>query len=84
MVPHGGQVKAIEAIGSGVFVVLITAANGWGKTYWGANVVANICCASKNPAFKKFKIFTDWPYPKLGRLVSSPDNISDVGAATKA
>lgn len=84
MVPHGGQVKAINAIGSGVFVVLITAANGWGKTYWGANVVANICCASKNPAFKKFKTFTDWPFPKLGRLVSSPDNISDVGAVTKA
>ena len=84
MVPHGGQVKAIEAIGSGVFVVLITAANGWGKTYWGANVVANITCTVKNPFFKKSKVFTDWPFPKLGRLVSSPDNISDIGAVTKA
>ena len=84
MVPHGGQVKAINAIGSGVFVVLITAANGWGKTYWGAYTVANISCKSKSPHYKKFKTFTDWPYPKLGRLVSSPDNISDVGAVTKA
>lgn len=84
MIPHGGQMKAIEAIGSGVFIVLITAANGWGKTYWGANVIANICCSSKNPHFKKFKTFTDWPFPKLGRMVSSPDNISDNGAVTEA
>ena len=82
--PHGGQESAINAIGNGCSTLLITSGNGWGKTALGANIVTNIVCNTQSPWFEKFDIFKNWPYPKLGRIVSSPDNISDEGAISLA
>lgn len=56
------------------FITLYSAANGIGKTVTGANIVANLLWPSDNPFFQA-DLFTKWPYPKRGRIVSDPTNI---------
>lgn len=64
------------------FMTLFSAANGVGKTQVAANVVANIIWPSENPYFQH-DLFKKWPFPKSGRIVTDPGNISNVIKALK-
>ncbi len=73
--PNGKAEQFIRLIGSGdVFVGLLSAANGVGKTACGANMVAHLlfpcnCDYFNHPIYKEF------PFEKKGRIVSDPTTI---------
>ncbi len=58
------------------FIVLLSAANGVGKTCVSANVIAHILFGneSENPYFN-YPIYKKFPFPKRGRIVSDPENL---------
>lgn len=74
-VPNGKIEQFIKLIGSGnVFVALLSAANGVGKTAAGCNILAHIlfecsCGWFDLPLFKSF------PFLKKGRIASDPTTI---------
>lgn len=74
--PNGKAEEFIKMIGNGdVFVGLLSAANGVGKTACGANMVAHLCfpCSCEwfnHPLYKNF------PFEKKGRVVSDPTTIT--------
>ena len=73
--PTGRGEEFINLIGNGdAFIVLYSAANGVGKTATGANVLAHLFWPCGNPWFQG-KIFTDFPYKKQGRIVSTPTSV---------
>lgn len=70
--------KFIEMVGSDkIFVSLLSAANGVGKTAAGANMLAHILYGySGNPYFDH-PLYRSFPYPKKGRIVSDPTTVSE-------
>lgn len=74
--PNGKVEQFIELIGSGeVFIGLLSAANGVGKTACGANIVAHLmfscdCEWFNHPYYKAF------PFIKRGRIISDPTTIT--------
>lgn len=74
-VPTGVGEEFISLVGSGKhFVVLLSAANGIGKTWLAVNLVANICFPGSNKYFN-YPLFRDFPFPKRGRIISTPTAI---------
>lgn len=57
------------------FVNLFVAGNGVGKTAVGANMVANICWGAQNEWFANLPLFDNFPYFKIGRIISDPTTI---------
>lgn len=79
--PNGKQEEFINLVGSGkVFVCVLSAANSVGKTTCAVNIIGNICWGSQNRWFKGLPLFENWPYPKQGRIISTPKNVEDTGA----
>jgi phage terminase large subunit-like protein len=76
--PNGKCEEFINKVGEGGnFIILFSAANGVGKTASGANVVAHLLFGkdSENKYFN-LPMYKDFPFPKRGRVVSDPTNIS--------
>lgn len=68
----------INAVGSGEhFIIMFSAANGVGKSCASGNIVANIVFPEKNAWFD-FGVYKKWPFPKKGRVVSDPNNLTGV------
>lgn len=75
--PIGKGEEFINHIGSGKYIVtLLSAANGIGKTYVAANLLANLFWPNGNKYFQH-EIFKDWPFPKKGRIVSDPTTVQE-------
>ena len=76
--PNGKCEEFIRAVGSGdYFVVLFSAANGVGKSAASGNIVANIVYENENEYFDG-PLFTKWPFPKKGRIVTDTNNVNGV------
>lgn len=74
--PNGKCEEFINAVGSGdYFTILFSAANGVGKTACGANIVVNLMYENPDNKWFNAPLFKKWPYPKKGRIVSSPTNL---------
>lgn len=74
--PNGKCEQFIRAIGKGErFIVFMSAANGVGKTAAAANVVANILFDNPDNEWFEYPLFTKWPFPKRGRIVSEASNV---------
>jgi len=74
-VPTGVGNEFIRLIGNGKhFVILLSAANGIGKTTLAVNILANLIFKTSNEFFQ-FGIFKDFPYPKKARIASDPTTI---------
>ncbi len=74
--PNGKAEEFIKMIGSGeVFVGLLSAANGVGKTACGANMVAHLVFPCDCKWFD-YPIYKDFPFEKKGRVVSDPTTIT--------
>ena len=74
--PIGKVESFIDELGTGKYIVgLLSAANSIGKTYAGANMLANLFWPVDNKFFQQ-KIFKDWPYPKRGRIISDPTTVT--------
>ncbi len=75
-IPNGKAEQFIKIVGEGkVFVALLSAANGVGKTACGANIVAHLmypcdCSWFNYPLFKSF------PFEKKGRIASDPTTVT--------
>ena len=75
-IPNGKTEEFIKMVGSGeVFVALLSAANGVGKTACGVNIVAHLCFECSCPYFN-YPLFKDFPFEKKGRIVSDPTTIT--------
>jgi phage terminase large subunit-like protein len=79
--PNGKCEEYIKRVGEEVdgrnnFIVLLSAANGVGKTCASVNIVAHILWGkeSENPYFD-LPLFKNFPFPKKGRIVSDPENL---------
>ncbi len=73
--PIGKFEEFIDVAMSGkVNTALFEAANGIGKTYGMAMLLANLFWPNDNPFFQA-KLFKKWPYPKKGRIVSYPQTV---------
>jgi phage terminase large subunit-like protein len=63
------------------FITLFSAANGVGKTCVSANIVAHILWGNKDDMpndggkYFEYPLYSDFPFPKKGRIVSDPENI---------
>lgn len=74
-VPIGKFTEFTDKAMSGKYKVsLLEAANGIGKTYGIANLLANLFWPVQNRYFQK-PLFQKWPYPKQGRIASYPNTI---------
>lgn len=78
-VPTGLGEEFIRVVGGGkYFVVLLSAANGIGKTELGLNVLAHFLYPSKSAESKKYfdlPLFNNFPYPKKARIISEPTTV---------
>src|SRR5687768_2201320 len=75
-IPNGKAEQFIRLVGSGdVFVALLSAANGVGKTAVGANTVAHMLFACSCPWFN-YPLFKAFPFEKKGRIASDPTTIT--------
>lgn len=75
-VPTGAGEEFINKLFSGkYFVTLYSAANGVGKTWSGANILANLMFPCGNKWFEGLPLYDSWPYPKKGRIVADPNTI---------
>jgi phage terminase large subunit-like protein len=75
--PNGKIESFIKLVGSGeVFVALLSAANGVGKTAAGCNIVAHIIYSCSCPWFD-YPLFKNFPYLKKGRIASDPTTIKE-------
>lgn len=75
-VPNGKAEEFIKIIGQGdIFVTLLSAANGVGKTACGANIVAHLLfpCSCK---YFDYPVYKNFPFEKKGRIVSDPTTIT--------
>ena len=73
--PTGAGEEFINQIGSDkYFILLFSAANGVGKTYVGANILANLFWPCGNKFFQG-GLFDKWPYPKRVRIITDPTTI---------
>ena len=62
-------------VGSGkMFISLLLAANGVGKTRGGSEILAHLFWPCGNKYFQG-PLFKDWPYPKVGRIISDPTTL---------
>lgn len=76
-VPNERLETFAEAFGSGdYFITLLSAANGIGKTYGAVHVLTHLLWPVGNKFFSG-KMFTNWPYPKVGRIVSDPTTVKE-------
>jgi len=77
--PNGKCEEYIKAIGGGnFFVILFSAANGVGKTCASANIVAHILFGKDSDnKFFDLPLFKNWPFKKVGRIVSTPRNVEN-------
>ena len=74
-IPTGVGEEFIRLVGCGdYFVVLLSAANGVGKTELAMNMLAHLFYPDNNPYFQH-KLFTDFPYPKKARIISEPTTV---------
>lgn len=79
--PNGKAEEFIKMVGQGfgeVFVSLLSAANGVGKTAVGCNIVAHIVYECSCSWFD-YPIYKTWPetWPKKGRIVSDPTTVEE-------
>ncbi len=75
-VPIGKVEEFINLVAEGTnIVVLLSAANGIGKTFAGANMLANLLWPTDNEYFQN-PFFKNYPYPKRGRIVSDPTTVT--------
>lgn len=77
--PNGKVEQFIKLVGQEygeVFVALLSAANGVGKTACGCNVVAHIMYSCSCEWFN-LPIFKTWPFLKKGRIASDPTTIKE-------
>jgi len=84
--PNGKCEEYIRAVGKGDnFITFFSAANGVGKTAASANIIAHLLFPnlSDNAYFKGLPMFDNWPHPKRGRIVTDPNNITNVVTALK-
>jgi phage terminase large subunit-like protein len=73
--PVGKVEEFIDLVADGNnIVVLLSAANGIGKTYAGANMLANLLWPTDNQYFQH-DFFKKYPYPKRGRIISDPTTV---------
>jgi len=81
--PNGKQEEFIKMVGNkDVFIGVFSAGNGVGKTALMANVLGHLVYTqqyTENPWFD-FPLFTDFSFPKRGRIASSKKNVEEVGA----
>lgn len=74
--PIGKVEDFINLVASDKYIVtLLSAANGVGKTFAGANMLANLLWPVGNPYFKH-DFFTKFKYPKRGRIISDPTTVT--------
>lgn len=74
-VPTGVGEEFIKLVGCGdYFVVLLSAANGVGKTELAMNMLAQFFYNSDNPYFDH-PLFKNFPYPKKARIISEPTTV---------
>ncbi len=75
--PIGKVEEFLQLLQTGKYLIgLLSAANGIGKTYAGANVLANLIWPVGNGFFNS-ELFRNWPHPKKIRVVSDPTTITD-------
>ena len=79
--PNGAQEKVILSIieackSTKVPTIVVTFANGVGKSYVAAQIIANIIYGPQNGWFD-YEIFRDFPFPKLIWYCAEPDTIKD-------
>lgn len=80
-VPNGKQEEYLRMVGSGqVFICVLSAGNGVGKTTAAVNIIGNICYSVQNSRFKDLPLYERWPYPKQLRIISTSKNVEDTGA----
>lgn|ERR1035437_866102 len=74
--PNGKTEQFIKLVGKGeVFISLLSAANGVGKTACGANIAAHLMYPCSCEYFN-YPIYKNFPFEKKGRIVSDPTTIS--------
>lgn len=79
--PNGKQEEFMRLVGAGkVFICVLSAANGIGKTTVAVNILGNICWGTQNKWFQGLPLFEHWSYPKHGRIISTSKNMEDEGA----
>ena len=75
-VPNAKIEEFIRMVGEDkTFISLLSAANGIGKTWGGANIVSHICFGNSGNKYFDHPLFNNFPYPKRGRIVSDPTTI---------
>jgi len=79
--PNGAQEQVIQLIVDAnkitkIPTLLITFANGSGKTTIAVHIIANLVYGPQNGWFD-YPIFRNWPYPKLIWYNSTPDTLKD-------
>lgn len=74
-VPTGVGEQFIEKVGSDdYFITLFSAANGVGKTFVGAHILAHLMFPCGSEWFQ-YPLFTKWKYKKRVRIISEPTTI---------
>jgi len=78
-VPNGKVEEFIQMVGGNkVFVSLLSAANGVGKTAAGTNIIAHFMYGqSGNKWFEGLELFDKFPFAKQGRIASDPTTIKE-------
>lgn len=75
-IPNGKCEQFIALVGAGdVFVALLSAANGVGKTACGVNIVAHFLYECSCSWFD-YPIFKNFPFLKRGRIISDPTTLT--------
>lgn len=75
-VPTGTGEEFIKTIGEDkYFVTGFIAANGVGKTYLGANILANLIWSDEKSEWFDYPLFNNWKYLKKIRIVSEPASV---------
>ncbi len=76
-VPNGALAEFIKMVGDNqTFIVLLSAANGVGKTAGGCATVAHILYGNSGNEYFDYPLFNKFPYPKRGRIISDPTTVS--------
>lgn len=77
--PNGPQERFIKLTGKDdLFVGILSAANGIGKTTLIVNFLANVIFGPQNRFFDA-PIFRHWPYPKRIRFITDPKLVEEIG-----
>ena len=76
--PIGKFEEFIETIATGKYKSgLLEAANGVGKTFGMANLLAHLFWPVKDNKYFQGFLFHHWLYPKKGRIISDPNTITE-------